>query len=122
MDSREPVIVVLPYPSSKLNAHNKGHWRNKSAVVKQYRTTAKLAASEHSTKSPIEQATISYRFFVPDNRRRDAANLIQMVKPGIDGIVDAGLIADDCWQKLTIGLVVVEIDRDNPRVELSIRS
>ena len=36
-----------------------------------------------------------------DNRRRDSDNLVATQKPAIDGIVDAGLIADDCAPYVT---------------------
>jgi len=57
-------------------------------------------------------------FFVPDRRRRDEANLIQSCKPAIDGVVDAGVIEGDHWEKLTTGSVRVSIDKNDPRVVL----
>lgn len=120
---KRSVTVIVPFPSSKLSAHNKGHWRSKATPVRQYRFQAKMATLEATggidqPTEPIENAAVVYRFFVPDNRRRDEANMVQMVKPAIDGVVDAGLIVDDCWQHLTIAGVEVAIDRDRPRVEL----
>lgn len=50
-------------------------------------------------------AVVHYLFELPDKRRRDAANLIHSCKAAIDGVVDSGLIPDDCWNVLTIGSV-----------------
>jgi Holliday junction resolvase RusA-like endonuclease len=43
----------------------------------------------------IPACTISIEFVVPDRRRRDLDNLISGQKPCLDGIVAAGVIADD---------------------------
>jgi hypothetical protein len=53
----------------------------------------------------MSRAVVHYQFELPDNKRRDAANLVHACKAAIDGIVDSGLIPDDCWQVLTIGSV-----------------
>lgn len=71
---------------------------------------------------PIELATINYRFFVPDKRRRDEANMIQACKPYVDGLVDAKVIVGDDWQRLRTGSVSVVVDKDDPRVILEIES
>ena len=65
-----------------------------------------------------DRAAMEYRFFAPDNRRRDTANLIQACKPYVDGIVDANLIVDDSWQHLSVTGATVTIRRDSPGVEL----
>lgn len=36
-------------------------------------------------------------FILPDNRRRDLSNMFESVA---DLLVDAGIIEDDCWQKI----------------------
>lgn len=68
----------------------------------------------------LKKAWIQYRFFVKDNRMRDAANLVQAMKPVIDGLIDAGVVIGDHWQVLEIGGVSVQIDRERPRVEIII--
>jgi hypothetical protein len=59
----------------------------------------------------MERAAVHYRFEFPDRRRRDAANYIQACKPYIDGIVDSGLIVDDCWERLSIGGVTCCVNK-----------
>lgn len=113
------MLITLPPPDSRLHAHNTGHWRDKASAVKSLRAYAYVIGKAAKSKT-FNRARIKYRFFVGDNRRRDSANLIQSQKPAIDGLVDAGVIRDDCWQALRIVGVDVVIDRDKPRVELVI--
>jgi len=68
-----------------------------------------------------DKAVVDYQFCLATARRRDTANLIQSQKPAIDGVVDAGIIADDDWKHLEIGSVKCEVDRKNPRVVLTFR-
>lgn len=110
--------ISLPLPSSALHQHAKGHWRAKSQATAKARQQAAWAARASWTGEPLDHARIEYRFFVPDRRRRDAANLVGACKAYVDGIVDAGVIIDDCWERLAIGAVDVEVDRADPRVEI----
>ena len=113
------MIITLPPPDARLHAHNNGHWRSKAGAVKTLRDYACVIGKAMRTKT-LTKARIRYRFFVADNRRRDIGNLIHSQKPAIDGLVDAKLLTDDCWQ--VVGKVEAEvmIDRDRPRVELVI--
>ena len=114
------------FPDMKaLNAHAKGNSHfAKSAATKQSRTLAKFICLDMLNRKQVHpivgRVLLSYAFYVPSDHRRDAANMIQAMKPTIDGIVDAGLIEGDHWQVLTIYNVSVEIDKKNPRVEISI--
>lgn len=117
------VTLVLPWIDSRLNAHNKGHWRTKSAPTKQAREIAFAIAQRAIIEGVAHintKASIQYRFFVPDNRRRDSANMVQACKPALDGIVDSGLITGDHWQVLKDLGSEVAIDKANPRVEITI--
>lgn len=117
------LTIDLPWPVPALHSHNKGHWRSKVVEVRKLRDLAMFAVRQ---ACPValprwELATIDYLFYCPDNRRRDQANLIQAMKPAVDGIVDSGLIPDDCWQVLAIGKVVCVVVPKNPFVSLQIR-
>lgn len=112
------ITITLPTPDKRLHAHAKGDRRAKSAATKQWREMAYMLAKQQVKGEPWEAAFISYRFYFPDNIHRDAANAIQSMKPAIDGVVDAGLIAGDNWQRLRIAEVWCGIDRDRPRTEL----
>ena len=121
MNERKPVVVVLPFPDMKrLHAHSKGTWWEKSDATRNAKELAYHLSPEGCDISG--PSTIEYRFFVKDLRNRDEANMIQACKPYVDGLVSAGVIAGDSWKLLhTVG-VSVQVERENPRVELVIRS
>jgi len=68
---------------------------------------------------PIEEPVhVEMRFFPPDARSRDPQNLVKQVLDGIKGV----LVADDDWKHVRSWRgVTVEVDRDEPRLELEIR-
>jgi crossover junction endodeoxyribonuclease RusA len=117
--------IELPWISSKLHAHAKGHWREKSEATKAARTNIKFLAIDAINRKIISKmngpVSVTYRFFVPDMRKRDSANMVQSCKPMIDGLVDAGVIEADDWTMLQTAGVLVELDRKKPRVVLEIR-
>ena len=96
----------------KLHAHTSGHWRSKAAATKKERAIASQK-TKLITESPIKgKAVVSYRFIVPNRLRRDTANMMQICKPLIDGVCDAGLIEGDHWEALAIGSVTVELGEE----------
>ena len=114
------ITVTLPLPSRALHAHTKGHWRTKAGPTQAAREMAAHSARQLRPPVPFEAVTVSLCFFWPDNRRRDTLNSVQGIKPYIDGLIDAGLMADDRWQVMSIGRIVSSIDRDNPRVDITV--
>jgi len=78
---------------------------------------------------------IDYMFYVKDNVQRDTDNMISSVNdilqvagadyaPNKNGkmkpVKGTGMIAGDHWQVLKLGTSDVVIDKENPRVELTI--
>jgi len=77
----------------------------RARAVRAYRSQVAYAAIDARNRSGnpakwkgIEHATVDVTFVVPDNRRRDKSNMTSAFKPGLDGIVDAGILTDDSWQ------------------------
>ena len=121
-DSSDARVFILPWPGN-LHSHNQGHWREKQKATRQNREIGKLVALDQIACGANKikgEHRIGYRFYAPDNRRRDAANLIQQCKPYIDGIVDSAYIEGDHWQISKIWFVSVEISATDPRVEILI--
>jgi Holliday junction resolvase RusA-like endonuclease len=118
------VRVTLPLPAAALHAHNSGNWRSKAVPTKSYRAEAALLAKETMRKVrgsyPYDTAELSVDFYWPNLRRRDTLNAVQGLKPAIDGLCDARLIKDDDWQRLKVGYIRSHLDRENPRVCLTV--
>ena len=120
--------LTLPFPNmAKLNAHAKGnaHW-GKSKATSAARSQALYICVDLMNRKQVHpiagQVLISYAIYVPNDRPRDTCNILQALKPTIDGIVDSGLVEGDSWQQMKLYNVSVEIDKKNPRVEITINS
>ncbi len=61
---------------------------------------------------PFIKAQLNLTFVFPEQRRRDTDNLLTRFKPGLDAIVDAGLLLDDAAEYLEIGKVDILVDRE----------
>lgn len=120
----ESVTITLPWPDKRLlkQAHAKGHWRERKAATAAAKEVGYLCAVEQvSERANWDVAVMrQMRFFMPDASRRDTLNMSHTLKGQIDGIVNAGVFQGDDWRRLLLPGMPVDIDRDNPRVELVI--
>ena len=117
MTHMDAATITLPPADAQLNAHAKGHWRAKAKATAEQRALARILAKQQPVTIP-GRCRVHYEFYVPDRRRRDAANLVQSCKAAIDGVVDAGVIKGDHWEVLEIGSVSVFVDKLDPRIVL----
>jgi Holliday junction resolvase RusA-like endonuclease len=70
----------------------------------------------------LNKAEFEYTFFFPDHRRRDFDNLLLTPKLINDGFVDANVLIDDNGENLLLKFNPFQYDKNNPRVEIIIRS
>lgn len=115
------ITITLPLPDGSMSGHARGNWHSKAATTKRMRRDANVEAL-HITQGNVkyQKAVVSLAFYVGTNRRRDILNLANGCKPMIDGIVDAGIIPDDDWKVMRIGAITCELDREHPRVDITI--
>ena len=90
---RRVVRVELPAGMVLLNANDRLHRMVQAKRAKTIREAARVAARGHD--GPYARVRVRCIFRAPDNRRRDVANLYPSFKSVLDGIVEAGVIADD---------------------------
>jgi len=116
----EAVTITLPLPPKSLSPNWRGHWRIKAHDVAEYRSSASFRAycAIEGERPLWPAATLQATFYHAQNHRRDPDNLNASLKSAQDGLVDAGLLADD--EHVTRLPVVKLIDRDRPRVVLTI--
>lgn len=107
----------MPFPPSVNRL-----WRNVrgrtllSADGRKYRAAAvaaTLMAKEAFGGADVE---VSIAAWLPDNRRRDADNLF---KAPLDALVASGVLDDDS-QIVALSIRKAGIDRDNPRLEVTV--
>lgn len=121
----ETMTIVLPLPAGILSPNRPpgsiGGRMKKAAAIKKQRKLARLRATEVGIESgPWELASLHVAFYHRQKRRRDSMNWMAMLKGAVDGIVDAGVLVDDDHEHLIPEAPRFEIDRDAPRVELTL--
>ena len=87
--------IHLPIATNPLSLNARMHWRKKATLTKQWRTFTALAAARYPA---LPACDVTLTWYVTDNRRRDEDNLFGLLKPLADGLVDAGVVADDTHQ------------------------
>lgn len=81
---------------SQNELRKQGHWSKYAPAIANIRRAAKLLACNARIPKNLPQVKVRAIYHPPDNRRRDSTqNWFPSVKAAIDGIVDAGVIADD---------------------------
>ena len=72
-----------------------------------------LVLSQGKPSRPYEKAHITITWVAKDKRRRDTDNLFASMKAYIDGLVEAGLLADDDAMRVSYTLRYERGTRDN---------
>lgn len=114
--------LELPFPPPQLSPNARVHWREKARVVAAYREGCGWAAKvdgftqhwrrdELPLKSPVRAAVT---FVVPDRRKRDLDNLLAMLKPAWDGLVDAGVLAGDDSERFSVESTEIVVGEPGP--------
>ena len=123
-----PVVqFVLPFPPPTLSPNARLSWQKKCNITHGYRFACSLLAL--NVRRDLERQGMTFPLRVPvtmivtfvltsQARRRDWTNLIGAWKAGEDGIVDAGVLADDSIQ--TIGRIGYETAQ-GPKQEVWVR-
>jgi len=77
------------------------------------------SCGDFSNIDRFEKCTVSYKMFFPDDRIRDGQSYL---KPVLDWIVSQGILEDDN-RRIVKGeqWICCGIDRENPRVEITIK-
>ncbi len=96
----------LPMTPQVLRPNVKCYWRTKAKVVRQMRMISMaifkrmISLNQLRPHLPLRSIEIKRTFYFKTNRRRDKDNLNASTKSINDGLVDSGLIADDCGNNI----------------------
>lgn len=120
-------VLTLPHPELCTNKPplTPGARMVRAKLTRDYRAQAKRTARAVATTPEdgapqLRSASARLIFWFQDKRRRDIRNFEAGMKPAYDGLVDAGVIIDDCSDVLTHAPTIFKIDGDCPRVEIII--
>jgi crossover junction endodeoxyribonuclease RusA len=115
------VTFTLPLPPRELSPNARVHWAKKAKATRDYRYDAKVEGWRvvpASQRPGWTEAIATTVVFAPNRRRRDRDNLLASLKSAFDGLVDAGILADDAG--LHHAPLRIEYDKDDPRVEITV--
>jgi len=101
-----------------LNEWQNLHPMKKARQKKQVERDVYYASYNHRPPQPYEKAKVRIKIFFPTIRRRDERNYD--CKWLIDGLVTAKIIKDDNIDVIGRPEVILEYDKQNPRVEVEI--
>lgn len=123
MGTNPSITITIGIPHKALSPNARCHYMTKAAQVKRARSTARVLAFtpqlKHETNALLWSNAIStVVWYTKTKRRPDADNALAMLKPTFDGLADAGVLAND--RNLAHNPIRFEVDRENPRVEVTI--
>ncbi len=84
----------LRYQSPPLRENDRKHWRAKAPITREIRERAAWRARAAGIPR-LTRCQVHLVWSVTDKRRRDSAAPNPTLKAAIDGLVDAGVVADD---------------------------
>lgn len=84
-----------------LNLNQRGHWAKFHETKARLREEARWQARAARIPRGLPHIHTRLYYRAPDRRARDEDNLIATAKPLWDGLVDAGVVADDTSKYMT---------------------
>ncbi|MGP9760216.1 hypothetical protein [Corynebacterium sp. AOP12-C2-36] len=93
--------MPLSYDKPPLSLNDRGHWSKFEPHRYGLRAEAHKRARSMKIPRDLEHITTRLHYVAPDGRRRDEDNLLATAKPLWDGLVDAGIVADDTSEYMT---------------------
>lgn len=80
-----------------INANHRSHWARRAARTAYWRQLAAWNANLHGRLRGADYTHVHVTVTItwPERRRRDPANWAPTAKAIVDGLVDAGVVADD---------------------------
>lgn len=131
------ITLTLPMPAAELWPNARPFWAERAKAVKAYRQFCGIQArvawyGERQPfgdfDRPIQRARLSLRFVFCTRRRTDPDNAQAAFKSGLDGLVDACILAGDGFGQVQLaGVTVVRCGCkrrpgcDGDRVEVTIQ-
>jgi crossover junction endodeoxyribonuclease RusA len=108
------------YRTPPLSLNDRMHWRKRAKITAEIRG---LVCAWASTAVPACSATEVELHYVPrDARRRDADNLVPILKACCDGLVDAGVVPDDTPELMRKVMPIIDApNRVDPHLWLLVR-
>ena len=116
---RKMRIELGHLPDPDLNPNKRHHYMKLANAKRHAKDEAMALVYEQGRpETPYESCHIIITFVAGDKRRRDVDNLYSSMKSFIDGLVAAGLIADDSAMHVSYTLRYERGDKSNTIIEV----
>ncbi len=116
LEGKKIRIEVTQLPPVSSSPNWRGHWAERYQAARVYRDAVFYSCVDARNRAlaggklAFIRAKLSLTFVFAKHRRRDRDNLLSRFKPGLDGIVQAGLVVDDDAEHLEISNVDILVD------------
>ena len=94
--AEQQYLLDLKMTAPPLNANHRPHWAVRARAVREARRTAKIMARKEQLPKDCARVRVRLIYRPRDRRRRDPGNIAPTQKAALDGLVDYGLVPDDC--------------------------
>jgi len=110
-------IEVPQLPPVEYSGNSRAHWAKQYQAGRVYQAAVFYCCVDARNRALMEgtnylfiKPRLNLTFIFPSARRRDEDNLRARFKPGLDAIVDAGLLLDDDVEHVQLGKVDILVD------------
>jgi hypothetical protein len=119
MTDTSTYCIVIPAVPPSGNVYSRLHWTKRMDLIAEWFYLVSIAhASQKWTGDVVRFEAVIY---FKEKRRRDIANWITTLdKMCLDHIVSLGVIPDDDSEHVPEWRVRFEVDKDNPRTEVTL--
>jgi|AntRauTorcE11897_2_1112592.scaffolds.fasta_scaffold00864_4 hypothetical protein len=118
------VTITIPGELTDLNTHldqTNTHWASGNEIKQMETEKVKLLSISHRKEAKELELPIDIHFrWVCANRRKDKDNIRFAAKYILDGLVAAEIIPNDGWKEVGDLSDSFEVDKENPRVEITL--
>lgn len=110
----EVIVLELPWQSPPLSMNDRMHHLAKGRLVREVRKTAADLAQRTGIGSMV-RPSLQLVWLVTTRHKRDTDNVVPTLKALADGIVDAGVAADDTPEFMHKGMPIISYAKGNPK-------
>jgi len=96
--------IGLPFKKPPLSMNDRMHHMQRHRITQELRLVGRVKAR---TLPDMERCRITLVWYVNTKHRRDTINLMATLKPLVDGIVDAEVVADDDYTRVDTNVQIV---------------
>jgi Holliday junction resolvase RusA-like endonuclease len=123
-----PYALILPRKKGKdkrisinLNTYRNLHFQINNQCKKMYKEMMREQLEGRKIDTPVE---ITYQVFKPSKRSLDKMNVVSIAsKYFLDAVTEYGCWEDDNDDNVKTEIILpTELDRDNPRIEITIKT